>query len=91
MGREAAGTIAAKLLEHGMSPQGIVHIVENGTLPNQRVFKAAISKLQEALAENQVTGPSIIYVGLSDAEAGAEILPFPARADSRAANLRVVS
>lgn len=91
MGREAAGSIAAKLLDHGLPHTTPVHVVENGTLPHERVLKCTIGDLWETLTSKNVSNPAIIYVGLSDVRAGAEILPFPAREDVREANLRVVS
>jgi uroporphyrin-III C-methyltransferase/precorrin-2 dehydrogenase/sirohydrochlorin ferrochelatase len=91
MGREAAGSIAAKLMEYGLASSTIVHIVENGTLANERVLKCTIGNLWDTLNGAHVSGPAIIYVGLGEAKSGAEILPFPAREDLRETILRVVS
>ncbi len=91
MGREAAGSIATKLLDHGLPHSTPVHVVENGTLPNERVLKCTIGDLWETLTAKNVSNPAIIYVGLSDTHAGAEILPFPSRDDVRETILRVVS
>lgn len=61
MGLNQAATIQQKLLEHGMSPDMPVALVENGTAVVQRVVDGTLSALGE-LAQ-QVQSPSLIIVG----------------------------
>ena len=91
MGVNAAGDISARLLDAGIAPSTQVTIVENGTLPNQRVFTTTIGSLWETLTLNGVAGPAIIYVGLDGAKASAEIVPFPIREEIANELLRAAS
>jgi uroporphyrin-III C-methyltransferase/precorrin-2 dehydrogenase/sirohydrochlorin ferrochelatase len=91
MGVNAAGDISARLLDAGIAPSTPVAIVENGTLPNQRVFTTTIGSLWETLTLNGVAGPAIIYVGLDGAKASAEIVPFPIREEIANELLRAAS
>jgi len=91
MGVNASGEIAAKLLDAGIAHETPVTIVENGTLPSERVFTTTIGSLWETLALKGIYGPAIIYVGLARAKASAEVLPFPVRQDISENMLRAAS
>ncbi len=91
MGLNEAGTISRQLLEAGMSPSTPATVVENGTLPEQRLVSTTIASLADALRASDIQGPAIIYVGLRQASESAEIVPFPARDDLREAILRAAS
>lgn len=91
MGVHAAGDIAAALLEAGIDPLTAVTLVENGTLPGERVFTTTIGALWETIHTKGVAGPAMIYVGLSKAAMSADIVPFPVRDDIRDAVLRAAS
>lgn len=91
MGVNAAGDVAARLLAAGIAPTTPVTIVENGTLPNERVAQTTIGQLWETIHTRGIHGPSIIYVGLAKAKASADIVPFPVREDIRDAILRAAS
>lgn len=91
MGLHAAGDVAAQLLAEGIAPSTPVTIVENGTLPSERVIETTIGHVWDAIHTRGVTGPAIIYVGLSAAKASADIVPFPVREDIRDAILRAAS
>lgn len=91
MGVNAAGDIAAQLLDAGIDHKTPVTVVENGTLANERVMMCSVGSLWETLAFNGVGGPAIIYVGLKPATISADILPFPAREGTAARVLRAVS
>ncbi|MFL5260230.1 MAG: siroheme synthase CysG [Hyphomicrobiales bacterium] len=91
MGVNAAGDISARLLDSGISPETPVTIVENGTLPTERVFTTTIGSLWETLALEGVDGPAIIYVGLTRPKTSAEIVPFPVRQDISETMLRAAS
>ncbi len=91
MGLHAAGDVSSNLLDAGIDPATPVTVVENGTLPNERVLKTTIGGLWENLTLNAVEGPAIIYVGLGGRKTGERIVPFPVREDIRDAILRNVS
>ncbi len=91
MGLNNCGDISASMLASGIAPSTPVTIVENGTLPNQRVFESTIGSLWETVHLNGVTGPSLIYVGMGQAKSSADVVPFPVREDIRDAILRAAS
>jgi uroporphyrin-III C-methyltransferase/precorrin-2 dehydrogenase/sirohydrochlorin ferrochelatase len=63
MGVGAAGKIAGRLLAAGRDPQTPVAVVENGTLPNERVLKGALHELELLVEAFEVKGPAIVYIG----------------------------
>ena len=91
MGVNGAGEIAGELLSAGIAPQTSVTVVENGTLANQRVLPTTIGNIWEALQVAGISGPAIIYVGLSHAKASADVVPFPTREDIASDILRAAS
>jgi uroporphyrin-III C-methyltransferase / precorrin-2 dehydrogenase / sirohydrochlorin ferrochelatase len=91
MGLHAAGEVSSKLLDAGIDPMVSVTVVENGTLPNERVLKTSIGHLWECLTLNAVEGPAIIYVGLGERKANTKIVPFPVREDIRDAIMKAAS
>jgi uroporphyrin-III C-methyltransferase/precorrin-2 dehydrogenase/sirohydrochlorin ferrochelatase len=91
MGVNAAGDISAALLDAGIEPRKPVTVVENGTLPSERVFTTTIGDLWETLTRNGVGGPAIIYVGLAKAKASADIVPFPVREEISERLMRAAS
>ncbi len=91
MGIHAAGVISASLLDAGMSPLTAVTIVENGTLPNERVLHANVGNLWDTVHSAGIQGPALIYVGLSKSNVTGEVVPFPIREDIQQAALRAVS
>jgi len=91
MGLNAAGEVSARLLDAGIEPSTPVTIVENGTLPTERVFETTVGHLWDTIQTRGIAGPSIIYVGLAKAKASADIVPFPVREDIRDAILRAAS
>lgn len=91
MGVNNSGEISASLLEAGIAPDTAVTLVENGTRPDERVLDSTIGNLWDTIQTKGVTGPTIIYVGLSKATKSADIVPFPIREDIRDAVLRAAS
>jgi uroporphyrin-III C-methyltransferase / precorrin-2 dehydrogenase / sirohydrochlorin ferrochelatase len=91
MGINAAGDIAAQLLDAGAAPSTPVTVVENGTLANQRVVASTIGSLWETLHTHGIAGPAIIYVGLTKAKTSADVVPFPTRDDITEQILRAAS
>jgi uroporphyrin-III C-methyltransferase/precorrin-2 dehydrogenase/sirohydrochlorin ferrochelatase len=76
MGLGAAPKIVDRLLSAGRDPATPVAVVENGTLPNERVLKGELGELELLLSLNGIDGPAILYIG--------ETAAF---ADARGANL----
>ncbi len=91
MGLNNCGDIAGSMLQSGIHPSTPVTIVENGTLPNERVFDTTVGNLWETVHLNGVTGPSLIYVGMGKARESADVVPFPVREDIRDAILKAAS
>lgn len=91
MGLANCGDISAALLDGGINPSTPVTIIENGTLPNERALETTIGGLWETVQTNGVTGPSLIYVGMGQAKASADVVPFPVREDIRDAILKAAS
>ncbi len=77
MGVGAAGHIERCLLGAGIDPETPVTIVENGTLPAQKVAVGSIRGLAGLVIDNAVKGPAIIYVGAAP-ELRLEAQPRPA-------------
>jgi uroporphyrin-III C-methyltransferase len=59
-GREAVVT-AKKLLEQGRSPELPVVVVENCSLPNERISRMSLRELEQGLGEKQ--GPVLVMIG----------------------------
>jgi uroporphyrin-III C-methyltransferase/precorrin-2 dehydrogenase/sirohydrochlorin ferrochelatase len=78
MGVGTSGHIQARLLAAGIDPHTPVTIVENGTLADERILETEISDLKGTIRAKSITGPAIIYVGLSR-QARSMVVSFPAR------------
>jgi uroporphyrin-III C-methyltransferase/precorrin-2 dehydrogenase/sirohydrochlorin ferrochelatase len=78
MGVGAAPHIAARLADAGIDSSTPVTIVENGTLPDERVIETTVARL--AQAARGVSGPAIIFIGLGRERQSAAVVPFPAPA-----------
>jgi uroporphyrin-III C-methyltransferase/precorrin-2 dehydrogenase/sirohydrochlorin ferrochelatase len=63
MGITAAQEIAANLLNAGRNPQTPIAIVENGTLPEQRVVTGALQDLPGIVVRLGLQGPALLFVG----------------------------
>ena len=79
MGVATAGVIAARLIEHGLAPSTPVAIIENGTLPGERVVRTRLDQLEGAIRDHDIRGPAMILVGAvvdqaQDAAAPAEAI-----------------
>ena len=80
MGVSTAGTVARRLIEHGMDPATPAAIVENGTRANEVVVIGSVAELGRMVAANRIVGPAVIIVGDVVRLAGEEALPALARA-----------
>jgi uroporphyrin-III C-methyltransferase / precorrin-2 dehydrogenase / sirohydrochlorin ferrochelatase len=63
MGVGAAGKIVDRLIGGGRDPLTPIAVVENGTLPGERVLKGVLGELELLLSLNGVDGPAILYIG----------------------------
>lgn len=63
MGVGAAAHVRARLLAAGIDPATPLTIVENGTLPRQKLATGSIAELVELLARHRIQGPAVIFVG----------------------------
>jgi uroporphyrin-III C-methyltransferase/precorrin-2 dehydrogenase/sirohydrochlorin ferrochelatase len=63
MGVSTAGTVARRLMDHGMAPTTPAAIVENGTLPTQRTVVGTLAGLDGLIAANGIAGPALIVIG----------------------------
>jgi uroporphyrin-III C-methyltransferase/precorrin-2 dehydrogenase/sirohydrochlorin ferrochelatase len=97
MGVAHFGAIADELIANGHDPATPVAIIENGTLDQQRVIRAALVDLARLSAEHGVKSPALLLVGETVRcaeryrwfDRGALVVaPEPASAkDAQAANL----
>jgi len=63
MGVSTAGTVARRLIEHGLSAATPVAIIENGTRPEQRVVTGLLQDLPVKLQQGGIAGPALIIIG----------------------------
>jgi uroporphyrin-III C-methyltransferase len=63
MGVERLGEVAARLDEHGRGPGTPVALVENGTLPNERVVVGTLADIVERAGRARIRPPAVIVVG----------------------------
>ena len=63
MGLLGLPTICARLIEHGMDPETPVALVQQGTMPQQRLLVSTLQAMPEALRDADVHGPTISIVG----------------------------
>lgn len=63
MGLLQAAAIAARLIGHGRSPQTPVAVVQDATLPTQRVFIADLATLGDVVQREQVRSPALLIIG----------------------------
>jgi uroporphyrin-III C-methyltransferase/precorrin-2 dehydrogenase/sirohydrochlorin ferrochelatase len=81
MGVRSAAQFRDKLIAAGAAAETPVVIVENGTLPDERVVATQLAVLDRAMPAMGVKGPAIIFVGLDWASAG---LSAPAKIETYA-------
>lgn len=75
MGIATAREARAQLIANGRSRKTPVAIVENGTLPDQRVIRGTLDGLPDLLEREDVASPALIFIGevAGDAAAAAAL------------------
>ena len=63
MGLGRLGEIVERLVAGGRSPHTPAAVVENGSLPTQRVVTAELGELPAAAAEAGISPPALIVIG----------------------------
>lgn len=63
MGLVGLPVICGKLIEHGLSPDMPIAIIEKGTRPDQRVITATLATMPEKIKSEEVQAPTLIIVG----------------------------
>ncbi len=63
MGVANAGRIAAELIRHGLAATTPVAVIENGTLPGQRVVGGTLVGLEEQVERHQIASPALLIIG----------------------------
>jgi uroporphyrin-III C-methyltransferase/precorrin-2 dehydrogenase/sirohydrochlorin ferrochelatase len=69
MGVAAAARVQQRLLAARLPPQTPAAVIENGTLPGQRVLLTDLGRLATAIAAEGVRSPALLVIGEAAAEA----------------------
>ena len=80
MGVRAARFLAGRLLMHGAGAETPVTAIENVSRLDQKIVATTLSRLPDALEETGITGPAILFLGLSPRQAmdASDTLDLPA-------------
>jgi uroporphyrin-III C-methyltransferase/precorrin-2 dehydrogenase/sirohydrochlorin ferrochelatase len=63
MGLHGIDVICEKLIEHGMSADMPVALVQKGTRPDQKVFTGTLATMPELVHSTDIKPPTLIIVG----------------------------
>ena len=63
MGVSTIREVSEKLITHGMAPSMPVAVIENATLPHQRILRSRLDQLAETCALENVRAPALILIG----------------------------
>ena len=63
MGLVGLPTICEKLIEHGVSKDMPIALVQQGTTKNQKVFTGTLSTMVEIIKDEEVKAPTLIIIG----------------------------
>jgi uroporphyrin-III C-methyltransferase/precorrin-2 dehydrogenase/sirohydrochlorin ferrochelatase len=63
MGIKGIDVLCRNLIEHGMSTQMPAAIIQQGSLPEQKVYIGTISTLSEIIRLNEIKPPSMVIIG----------------------------
>jgi len=80
MGVRAARFLAGRLLMHGGAADTPVTVIENVSRADQKIVATTLARLPDALADAGITGPAILFLGLSPRQAmdASDTLDLPA-------------
>ena len=76
MGKRTARFIQGRLTMHGADSATPVTFVENASRIDQRVFGTTLGKMARTLADADLTGPALTFIGLAPREAMAAAEPL---------------
>lgn len=86
MGVELLSQITQRLLDGGLAPHTAAAVIQQGTLPQQRVVKGTLSNIAQRATEARISSPAITVigavVGLSGALDWFETLPLESAGNS---------
>lgn len=63
MGHKTLDRLCARLIQHGLPPGLPAALVENGTLPEQRMVLATLATLAREVARAPLAGPALLIIG----------------------------
>lgn len=63
MGLVGLPIVCSKLIEHGVSKEMPIALIEQGTTERQRVFTGTLDNMSEIIADEDVRAPTLIIVG----------------------------
>jgi siroheme synthase len=63
MGHNALPSLCSRLIAHGLPPGTPAAMIENGTLPGQRVLRAPLAGLAAKVAAARLEGPALLVIG----------------------------
>lgn len=75
MGKRATRFVQGRLMIHGVDRATPVTFVENAAQPNQRVVASTVGRMAEDLANAELAGPAITFLGLAPRHAAALSTP----------------
>lgn len=73
MGRSSASKICKKLLQHGLAPNLPVLLVENASLPNERIIQTRLASMGMVTDMSGGAGPIVMLVGQAVRNSHSEI------------------
>ncbi|MBL4596236.1 MAG: uroporphyrinogen-III C-methyltransferase [Robiginitomaculum sp.] len=68
MGLGASSSIRSQLLSHGAQSDMPITIVENASLPTQKIVKSSLETLNADIKSGDITGPAILMLGYTPRE-----------------------
>ena len=73
MGKKSSRFIQGRLIMHGADRATPVTVIENATLPSQRVLSTTLDRLPADLSAAEPTGPALTFLGLAPRAAEAAL------------------
>lgn len=67
MGKEACRTISVELIASGLAPETPALVVENASLPGERIVRTNLALLEIAVSRSISEGPAILIIGAAAA------------------------